>query len=190
MHRKSPRKSRTLAAAAVSLAALVATALPASAQGGPGSGVLPDGGVQPRQPTRLCGRTIYETARAVTEKTYFNVYNGIGTCMTVDGGLDMRYITVEPNAPHGWEMPNISSGWEWGRNSCNGHSGACIQYPTPMTTILRSYHPRSGMQATVGRGAYNLSWDIWTDPTPRTSGQDSGTELMIWLYHPSIGLGH
>ncbi|TMR17933.1 hypothetical protein ETD86_22685 [Nonomuraea turkmeniaca] len=30
-------------------------------------------------------------------------------------------------------------------------------------------------------GAYNASYDIWFDPTPRTDGQNTGAEIMIWL---------
>lgn len=31
-----------------------------------------------------------------------------------------------------------------------------------------------------GTGAYNATYDIWLDPTPRTDGQN-GAEVMIWL---------
>ncbi|RVX45633.1 fibronectin type III domain protein [Nonomuraea polychroma] len=30
-------------------------------------------------------------------------------------------------------------------------------------------------------GTYNASYDIWFDPTPRTDGQNTGAEIMIWL---------
>ena len=30
---------------------------------------------------------------------------------------------------------------------------------------------------------YDASYDIWFDPTPRTDGQNTGAELMIWLNH-------
>jgi hypothetical protein len=29
---------------------------------------------------------------------------------------------------------------------------------------------------------YNASYDIWFDPTPRTDGQNTGAEIMIWLH--------
>jgi hypothetical protein len=32
----------------------------------------------------------------------------------------------------------------------------------------------------IGSGTYNASYDIWLDPTPRTTGQN-GTEIMIWF---------
>jgi hypothetical protein len=30
-------------------------------------------------------------------------------------------------------------------------------------------------------GTYNASYDLWFDPTPRTNGQNTGAEVMIWL---------
>ena len=35
----------------------------------------------------------------------------------------------------------------------------------------------------VDAGAYDASLDIWFDPTPRTDGQDTGAEVMVWLNH-------
>ncbi|WP_188189298.1 GH12 family glycosyl hydrolase domain-containing protein [Nonomuraea sp. SYSU D8015] len=41
---------------------------------------------------------------------------------------------------------------------------------------------RSSMSMTYpGSGTYNAAYDIWFDPTPRTDGQNTGAELMIWL---------
>jgi len=33
----------------------------------------------------------------------------------------------------------------------------------------------------VTNATYNASYDIWMDPTPRTNGQNTGAEIMIWL---------
>ncbi|GAA4055567.1 GH12 family glycosyl hydrolase domain-containing protein [Nonomuraea soli] len=30
-------------------------------------------------------------------------------------------------------------------------------------------------------GTYNAAYDLWFDPTPRTDGQNTGAEIMIWL---------
>ncbi len=35
----------------------------------------------------------------------------------------------------------------------------------------------------VDSGTYDAAYDIWFDPTPRTNGQNTGAELMIWLNH-------
>ncbi|NRQ40461.1 hypothetical protein HII36_52890 [Nonomuraea sp. NN258] len=41
---------------------------------------------------------------------------------------------------------------------------------------------RSGVSMTfTGSATYNASYDLWFDPTPRTDGQNTGAELMIWL---------
>jgi chitodextrinase len=32
-------------------------------------------------------------------------------------------------------------------------------------------------------GVYDAAYDIWFDPTPRTDGQNTGAELMIWMHH-------
>ena len=162
-------------------AAVLGSALPASAT------INPDGGVVVTTPQRICGKTLYEPVH--TQGTYFDVYNGAGTCMTVNGSLSMSNIAVQPGTGAGWQYPNISSGWQWGRNPCSGHSGTCFTYPVQLSTVLRSYKPRSGMQTTAGTGAHNSAWDIWFDPTPRTNGQVTGTEIMIWLSHPGISVG-
>ncbi|GGO76435.1 GH12 family glycosyl hydrolase domain-containing protein [Nonomuraea cavernae] len=31
-------------------------------------------------------------------------------------------------------------------------------------------------------GVYDAAYDLWFDPTPRTDGQNTGAELMIWLH--------
>ncbi|MBF8187603.1 cellulose binding domain-containing protein [Nonomuraea sp. K274] len=41
---------------------------------------------------------------------------------------------------------------------------------------------RSSVSMTYpGSGTYNASYDLWFDPTPRTDGQNTGAEVMIWL---------
>lgn len=32
-------------------------------------------------------------------------------------------------------------------------------------------------------GTWDAAYDIWFDPTPRTDGQNTGAELMVWLNH-------
>jgi Glycosyl hydrolase family 12/Cellulose binding domain len=43
------------------------------------------------------------------------------------------------------------------------------------TSVSMSY-PNNG-------SVFDASYDIWFDPTPRTDGQNTGAELMIWLNH-------
>jgi Glycosyl hydrolase family 12/Cellulose binding domain/Fibronectin type III domain len=43
---------------------------------------------------------------------------------------------------------------------------------------------RSSVSMTyVGTGQWDAAYDIWFDPTPRTDGQNTGAEIMIWLNH-------
>ncbi len=44
----------------------------------------------------------------------------------------------------------------------------------------------AGVRSTVrmvypDSGVYDASYDLWFDPTPRTDGQNTGAELMLWL---------
>jgi hypothetical protein len=32
-------------------------------------------------------------------------------------------------------------------------------------------------------GTWDAAYDIWFDPTPRTNGQNTGAEIMVWLNH-------
>ncbi len=34
-----------------------------------------------------------------------------------------------------------------------------------------------------GSGIWDAAYDIWFDPTPRTDGQNTGAEVMVWLNH-------
>jgi hypothetical protein len=33
----------------------------------------------------------------------------------------------------------------------------------------------------IGSGIWDAAYDIWFDPTPRTDGQNTGAEIMVWL---------
>ncbi len=49
------------------------------------------------------------------------------------------------------------------------------QFATINTSVSMSY-PNNG-------SVFDASYDIWFDPTPRTDGQNTGAELMVWLNH-------
>jgi hypothetical protein len=72
-------------------------------------------------------------------------------------------------------FPSAYRGCHWGR--CTAGSALPIQ--------VRSLScARSSWSTTeAGSGAYDTSYDIWFNTSPRTSGQPDGTELMIWLDH-------
>jgi hypothetical protein len=72
--------------------------------------------------------------------------------------------------------PSVYAGCHYG--NCSSGSGLPLQtsnaqFQTVQTSVAMSY-PNNG-------SIYDASYDIWFDPTPRTNGQNTGAELMIWL---------
>jgi chitodextrinase len=71
--------------------------------------------------------------------------------------------------------PSIYAGCHW--SECTSGSGLPMQasaggFGDIQTSVSMSYP--SG-------GTWNAAYDLWFDPTPRTDGQNTGAELMIWL---------
>ncbi|NUR73085.1 MAG: hypothetical protein HOU81_19895, partial [Hamadaea sp.] len=61
--------------------------------------------------------------------------------------------------------------------NCSSGSGLPLQASTStfagITTSVSMSYPSSGV--------WDAAYDIWFDPTPRTDGQNTGAEIMIWL---------
>lgn len=125
----------------------------------------------------------------IPRNSYYNIYNATEgqarTCL-IPMRLRLDYQIWSVDYRQAWGYPNISSGWEWGRNPCTGHSGACFRYPVqerrdgePQTSVRFSLHP----------GRYNAAYDIWFNKTDAHPGQDNGTEVMVWLAHPGLSEG-
>ena len=74
--------------------------------------------------------------------------------------------------------PSIFAGCHWAR--CTQGSGLPLAADDPRFATIRT-----GVDVTVPAdvGIYNTSFDVWFDPTPRTDGQQTGAELMVWLDH-------
>lgn len=70
--------------------------------------------------------------------------------------------------------PAIYAGCHYG--NCTSGSGLPMQASSPDFGRLRS-----SVNYTFASGTYNAAYDLWFDPTPRTDGQNTGAELMIWL---------
>lgn len=165
-----------VAAVAVCLVAILISPVRAAVQ--PAAGVL-------TYNAPVCG-TAWTTIR--TPDTYFHVYNddfGGYTCVRAEKShLDFQVSTAIGSGFHAY--PNISSGWESGRYTCTGHSGACYRYPVQ---VKADGTPETSMAAWLAPGRYDLSWDIWTNKTDAHPAQDDGTEVMIWLAHPGVREG-
>ncbi|MET8862154.1 cellulose binding domain-containing protein [Nonomuraea sp. NPDC004580] len=76
-------------------------------------------------------------------------------------------------APAGY--PAIYAGCHYG--NCTSGSNLPMRANSSGFAALRS----SVSMSYPGSGTYNASYDLWFDPTPRTDGQNTGAELMIWL---------
>jgi hypothetical protein len=168
------RSTRCLTVLLAFAAALVLVPVPARA-----------GGV-PIWNAPVCGN---DWVTIQTQQTYYNVYNddfGRPTCVTAEH-YHADFAISRVGGGFGFAAyPNISSGWEPGRYSCTGHSGACYTYPVQ---VSHDGDPRMSMAASLAPGRYDLSWDVWTNRTNAHPVQDNGTEVMIWLTHPGIAEG-
>jgi endoglucanase len=71
--------------------------------------------------------------------------------------------------------PSIYAGCHYG--TCSSGSGLPMAAASPgfaaIDTGVALSYPDSG--------EWNAAYDIWFDPTPRTTGQNTGAELMVWL---------
>ena len=75
--------------------------------------------------------------------------------------------------------PSVFAGCHWA--NCSTGSGlpmqaSSSQFNTIQTSVSYTYPAPSS-----GTTVYNASYDLWFDPTPRTDGQNTGAEIMIWL---------
>ena len=114
-------------------------------------------------------------------------------CITTAGGAGFTVASsaiaiatnVTAGAPGGY--PSIYKGCHWG--TCTAGSGLPIQVPRilpgTVTTSWRTSQPG-------GSSVYSVTYDIWFNREPVSSGKPDGTELMIWLNHngPVHPTGH
>lgn len=63
--------------------------------------------------------------------------------------------------------------------NCSTGSGLPLQASTSTFAGIRS----SVSMSYPGSGTWDAAYDVWFDPTPRTDGQNTGAEIMIWLNH-------
>lgn len=127
---------------------------------------------------------------------YFNVINAPAgnTCVTVERNRLSWYVSSFRPIPQHWQYPNISSGIEWGRYTCDDGPSAnpsspgskCMRYPVRvdrdgMPVTSAAVHPH------ISNG--NVAYDIWVnrkDVSPAKLGQPDGAEVMIWIAYPGI----
>jgi hypothetical protein len=99
-------------------------------------------------------------------------------CITTDGTASFTVANSSiANTTHGAPggYPLIYRGCHWG--ACTPGSGLPIRVSGIRTgTVITSWRTTQ-----PGGGNYNVTYDIWFNRTPATSGQPDGAELMIWL---------
>jgi hypothetical protein len=101
---------------------------------------------------------------------------GAGTTQCVvafDTGFRVEAKHNKPSGPASY--PSMVFGCNYG-NCTKG-----TPFPRPVSDLgdLRT----SWTTTTPATGDYNVSYDIWLDPTARKTGRPTGLELMIWLKH-------
>ena len=96
-------------------------------------------------------------------------------CITYTGGTAWSVSTANFNLNGGAPAtyPSIFKGCHWGL--CTGNSGLPIQMSKLGSAVT------SWSTTQPSSGAYDVSYDIWFNSTPTTSGQPDGTEVMIWI---------
>ena len=106
-------------------------------------------------------------------------HSNANQCITTDGTASFTVTnSAIANSLHGAPggYPLIYRGCHWG--ACTPDSGLPIRVSSiragTVVTSWRTTQPG-------GSNRYNVTYDIWFNRTPTTSGQPDGAELMIWL---------
>jgi Glycosyl hydrolase family 12 len=130
--------------------------------------------------TTLCGSQYASVSGGAYTIMNNEWHSHAAQCITTDGNASFTVanssIAAKRGTPGGY--PFIYRGCHWG--ACTSASGLPIQVSSIHTgTVITSWsttQPR-------GSNVYNVTYDIWFNQTPTTSGQPNGAELMIWLNH-------
>jgi glycosyl hydrolase family 12 len=73
--------------------------------------------------------------------------------------------------------PSTIFGCHYG--ACSANSGLPQQASSSGFNNIRT----SVNMGFINTGTWDAAYDIWFDPTPRTNGQNTGAEIMVWLNH-------
>ena len=157
------------------LKALVATAVVTLA-----SGLAAGVAAPPAQAdTQICakyGSTKIQNGKYVVQNNVWG--SDAGQCLNVTNN-GFRITSAGHNKPQNGApaaYPSIYAGCHYG--NCSSGSGLPLQVSNGR---FNSVYTSASMSYPNNGSVYNASYDIWFDPTPRTNGQNTGAELMIWL---------
>ncbi|MEJ2890772.1 GH12 family glycosyl hydrolase domain-containing protein [Actinomycetospora aeridis] len=124
--------------------------------------------------TRVCGKTESTPVAGGRYEAQNNLW-GADTpqCITA---FDTGFV-VDPADHRNEDGPASYPSMVWG---CNyGNCTKDTPFPKKVSELagLRS----SWTVEVPPTGDYNVSYDLWMDPTPRRTGRPTGLELMVWL---------
>ena len=135
-------------------------------------------GVSPASAAVTCakfGSLTVQNGRYVVQN---NVW-GADTAQCVDTTTSGFTITrADHNKPTNGApaaYPSAFFGCHWG--NCSSGSGLPQQASSSGFTSIRTNVNLSY----ISSGTWDAAYDIWFDPTPRTNGQNTGAEIMVWL---------
>ncbi|UVS78794.1 GH12 family glycosyl hydrolase domain-containing protein [Actinokineospora sp. UTMC 2448] len=127
--------------------------------------------------TTICekyGSTSIQGGRYIVQNNEWG--DDAGQCISVgDTGFRITsgHHDVPTNgAPAGY--PSIYAGCHYG--NCSTNSGLPLQ-------VSRMGAVSSSVSYSTADGYWNAAYDLWFDPNPNQSGQNTGAELMIWGNH-------
>jgi len=116
------------------------------------------------------GRYIVQNNRWGSSATQCIDVTGAGFSVTQQDGT--KATNGAPNS-----YPSIYYGCHYG--NCSSGTTLPLQASTSafaaITTSVTMTYPSAG--------TWDAAYDIWFDPTPRTNGQNTGAEIMVWLNH-------
>lgn len=127
--------------------------------------------------TTICekyGSTKIQNGRYVVQNNEWG--DNAGQCISVsDTGFTItsgNHDVPTNGAPAGY--PSIYAGCHYG--NCSSNSGLPVQ-------VSRMGAITSSVSYRTAEGYWNAAYDLWFDPNPNQSGQNTGAELMIWGSH-------
>jgi len=116
------------------------------------------------------GRYVVQNNRWGSSATQCVNVTGAGFSITQQDGV--KPTNGPPNS-----YPSVYYGCHYG----NCSSGTIL--PLQASTSAFAAVSTSVTMKFPGAGIWDAAYDIWFDPTPRTNGQNTGAEIMVWLNH-------
>lgn len=123
------------------------------------------------------GSTTVSSGRYVVQNN--NWGDDTTQCIDVNqSGPGFNITTASHNRPTNGapgSYPSIFFGCHYA--NCSAGSGLPLQASASAFNNIRT----SVTMNYPGGGVWDAAYDIWFDPTPRTDGQNTGAEIMVWL---------